>query len=302
MEPSREKPSKGDLEMVAISLTLESAKEMANRLRQFLAAGGTSIKQTHAYEALAKSLGYRDWNTLSGALQSTGSASQDVAVEEGTTASAPSASMPAAFLLIDRHAMAAHGVTMAHIESAFRREFPRMLETRSQWETLCFEQLPLRQLPSFRPPTICVSLRMPEKGHFHEALVDCVKTVAEPKWIFGEQGRDGAMKVTFMFFPERDVETLLPAITEALARLPAELTVLTIEKIDPSSDHPAYGKWRSDGVSYFVWAWETEPGMLRPELGQFAAMALKFNGETLIRLRDVATLHAGTREPPESEK
>lgn len=33
MEPSREKPSKGDLEMVAISLTHDSAKEMANRLQ-----------------------------------------------------------------------------------------------------------------------------------------------------------------------------------------------------------------------------------------------------------------------------
>jgi hypothetical protein len=110
--------------MVAISLTHDSAKEMANRLRQFLAAGGTSIKQTHAYEALAKTLGYRDWNTLVGALQSTGSVSQEMAVEEGTTASARSPTMPAALLLIDRHAMAAHGVTMAHIESAFRREFP----------------------------------------------------------------------------------------------------------------------------------------------------------------------------------
>lgn len=285
--------------MVAISLTLESAKEMANRLRQFLAAGGTSIKQTHAYEALAKSLGYRDWNTLSGALQSTDSASQDVAIEEGTTASARPATMPAALLLIDRHAMAAHGVTMAHIESAFRREFPRLLDTRKQWETLCYEQLPVRQLPAFRPPTISISLR-PEKAHFHDALMECVKTVAEPKWVFGEQGRDGAMKMTLMFFPERDVEKLLPAITEALTRLPAELNVLAIEKIDPSPDHRAYGKWRSDGVSYFVWAWETDIGMLLPELGQFAAMALKFNGDVLIRLRDVATLHAGMREASEN--
>jgi hypothetical protein len=38
--------------------------------------------------------------------------------------------------------------------------------------------------------------------------------------------------------------------------------------------------------------------MLRPELGQFAAMALKFNGDVLIRLRDVATLHVGMREIP----
>ena len=45
--------------MVAISLTHDNVKEMASRLRQFLAAGGTSIKQTHAYEALAKAFGYR---------------------------------------------------------------------------------------------------------------------------------------------------------------------------------------------------------------------------------------------------
>ena len=75
-----------------------------------------------------------------------------------------------------------------------------------------------------------------------------------------------------------------------------------IEKIDPSPDHPAYGKWRTDGVSYFVWAWETDTGMLLPELRQLAAMALKFNGDALIRLRDVATLHAGMRRVPEKEK
>lgn len=289
--------------MVAITLTHDSAKEMANRLRQFLAAGGTSIKQTHAYEALAKSLGYRDWNTLVGVLQSTGAASQDITVDEGATVGTRSPTMPGALLLIDRHAMAAHGVTMAHIEAAFRRDFPRLLDRRSQWETLCFEQLPLRQLPPFRPPTISISLRMPERAQFHDALVECVKTVAEPKWIFGEQGRNGAMKMTFMFFPERDVEKLLPAITEALTRLPAELTVVAIEKVAPGPDHRAYGKWRSDGVSYFVWAWESDDtGMLLAELGQLAGMALKFNGDELVRLRDVATLHAGTREVAENEK
>jgi hypothetical protein len=284
--------------MVAISLTHDSAKEMANRLRQFLAAGGTSIKQTHAYEALAKSLGYRDWNTLLGALES----SARTAPQDSANASAPSPAMPAALLLIDRHAMAAHGVTVANIESAFRRDFPRLLETRSQWETMCFEQLPLRQLPAFRAPTILVSLRMPEKAHFHDALMDCVKSVAEPKWVFGEQGRDGAMKMTFVFFPERNVETLLPAIKEALARLPAELSVVAVELIDPSEGHPAYAKWRSDGVSYFVWAWETDVGMLLPALEQLAGMALKFNGDELIRLRDVATFHVGTREAAEKLK
>lgn len=288
--------------MVAISLTHENVKEMANRLRQFLAAGGTSIKQTHAYEALAKSLGYRDWNTLSGALQATGSASQDVAVAEGTTASASSASMPAALLLIDRHAMAAHGVTMAHIESAFRRDYPKLLETRRPWETLCYEQLPLRQLPAFRPPTITVSLRMPMKAQFAEALRECVTTVAEPKSQLNDAFRDGATNVNFMFSPEHDVEKLLPAITEALTRLPPEFTVLAVERLDPSPDHWAYGKWRIDGVSYFAWAWETDFGMLMHDLAQFTGMALKFNGDVLIRLRDVATLHMRWREAPETEK
>jgi hypothetical protein len=209
--------------------------------------------------------------------------------------------MPSALLLIDRHAMAAHGVTMAHIESAFRREFPRLLESRSQWETLCYEQLPLRQLPPFVPPMIAVSLKMPEKAQFHDALMECVNTVAEPKWVFAEGDGRGAIKMTFVFFPERDVEKLLPAMREALTRLPPELSVSAIEKIDPNPEHRAYGKWRSDGVSYFVWAWEPDVGMLLPELAQFASMALKFNGDALIRLRDVATLHVGVRAP-ENEK
>jgi hypothetical protein len=208
--------------------------------------------------------------------------------------------MPTTLLLIDRHAMAAHGVTVAHIESAFRREFPALLDKRSQRETLCHEQLPLRQLPFFRPPVISVSLQAPEKAHFHDALMECMKTVAQPKWIFGEQARAGAVKFTFMFFPERDVETLIPAITEALTRLPTEITLLAIEKIDPDSDHPAYGKWRTDGVSYFVWAWETDTGMLLREQLQLASVALKFNGDVLIRLRDVATLHA-VMPVPETE-
>lgn len=288
--------------MVAISLTHDSAKEMANRLRQFLAAGGTSIKQTHAYEALAKSLGYRDWNTLLGVLESTGSASQDAAVADGTAAGARSATMPGALLFIDRHAMAAHGVTMAHIESAFRREFPRLLDTRTRWETLCFEQLPLRHLPAFRPPAISFSLHVPENARFHDPLMECVKAVAEPKWIFTDHGRGGALNITIMFYPERDIEKLLPAIREALTRLPPDLRVSAVERIDPDPDHRAMGKWRSDGVSYFVWAWDSDTGMLLPELGQFASMALKFNGDELVRLRDVATLHAGMREAAANEK
>ena len=65
--------------------------------------------------------------------------------------------------------------------------------------------------------------------------------------------------------------------------------------------HPGFGKWRSDGVSYFVWAWEADAGVLSVQL-QLASMALKFNGDALVRLRDVATLHAGTREAPRNEK
>ena len=283
--------------MVAISLTHDNAKDMANRLRQFLAAGGISIKQTHAYEALAKSLGYRDWNTLVGVLQS-----QEMPVEDGAKANGPPARLPATLLLMDRHAMAAHGVTVAQIEAAFRREFPVLLDKRSEWETLCYEQLPPHTLAPFTPPVISISLQGPEKTHFHDAVMDCVRTVAEPKWTFGEQLRPGAIKFTFMFFPERDVEKLLPAIKEALTRLPTEITLLAVEKIDPKPDHPAFGKWRTDGVSYFVWAWETDTAMLLAEVHQLASMALKFNGDMLVRLRDVATLHAGMRPVPDNEK
>jgi hypothetical protein len=198
--------------------------------------------------------------------------------------------------------MAAHGVTVAHIEAAFRREFPALLEQRRQWETFCHEQLPLRQLPPFHPPTISISLQTPEQMPFHDPLLECVRTVADPKWTFGEQVRAGVMKFTFMFFPERDVEMLLPAIREAITRLPAEYTLLAVEKVDPDSDHRGFGKWRADGVSYFVWAWDTAPDMLLAEQRELASMALKFNGDALIRLRDVATLHAGMRRVPETTK
>jgi len=275
--------------MVAISLTHDNVKEMAHRLRQFLAAGGMSIKQTHAYEALAKSLGYRDWNTLVGALH-------------GATDSARPPDVPATLLLIDRHAMAAHGVTVAHIEAAFRREFPALLDKRREWETLCYEQLPPRQLPPFRPPVVAVSLQTSAKAHVHDAVMECVNAVAEPKWTFSEHVRAGVVKLTFMFFPERDVETLLPAINEALARLPAEITLVAVEKVDPSPDHRGFGKWRTDGVSYFAWAWASDTGLLLHELQQLASMALKFNGDVLVRLRDVATLHAGTRRMSDKER
>src|ERR1700733_6221506 len=53
-----------DWEMVTITLSAAGAKNAATRLREFLAANGISLKQTHAYEALAQTLGYANWNTL----------------------------------------------------------------------------------------------------------------------------------------------------------------------------------------------------------------------------------------------
>ena len=50
--------------MITINLSATGAKEAAVRLREFLAANGISLKQTHAYEALAQTLGYVNWNTL----------------------------------------------------------------------------------------------------------------------------------------------------------------------------------------------------------------------------------------------
>lgn len=50
--------------MLTIALSTAGAKKAANRLREFLAADGVSLQQTHAYEALARTLGYANWNTL----------------------------------------------------------------------------------------------------------------------------------------------------------------------------------------------------------------------------------------------
>jgi hypothetical protein len=57
--------------MVTITLSTVGAKNAANRLREFLAADGISLKQTRAYEALAQVLGYANWNTLQGLLNTT---------------------------------------------------------------------------------------------------------------------------------------------------------------------------------------------------------------------------------------
>ncbi len=50
--------------MVTITLSAAGAKNAASRLRDFLAADGIALKQTYAYEALAQTLGYANWNTL----------------------------------------------------------------------------------------------------------------------------------------------------------------------------------------------------------------------------------------------
>ena len=46
-------------------------KQTAFRLREFLAADGIGLKVTHAYEALAQTLGYANWNTLQALLNAT---------------------------------------------------------------------------------------------------------------------------------------------------------------------------------------------------------------------------------------
>jgi hypothetical protein len=66
-----------DWEMVIISLSAAGAKRAANRLREFLASAGVSLKQTHAYEALAQALGYANWNTLQAQLVSTAMAESE---------------------------------------------------------------------------------------------------------------------------------------------------------------------------------------------------------------------------------
>ncbi len=59
--------------MVTITLSAVGAKNAAGRLREFLAADGINLKQTHAYEALAQALGYANWNTLQALLNTTAS-------------------------------------------------------------------------------------------------------------------------------------------------------------------------------------------------------------------------------------
>src|ERR1700735_3902918 len=73
-------------EMVTITLSAAGAKEAVARLREFLAADGINLKQTHAYEALARTLGYPNWNTLQALLNAAASPQSDAS----PTATAPS--------------------------------------------------------------------------------------------------------------------------------------------------------------------------------------------------------------------
>lgn len=55
--------------MVTTTISKESAKNMASRLREFMREGGHEMKQAHAHEAIAKMFGYRNWNTLTTVLE-----------------------------------------------------------------------------------------------------------------------------------------------------------------------------------------------------------------------------------------
>src|SRR5215471_2641696 len=70
-----------DWVMVTINLSAAGAKEAAARLREFLAANGVSLKQTHAYEALARTLGYANWNTLQALLSITAAPENEASPE-----------------------------------------------------------------------------------------------------------------------------------------------------------------------------------------------------------------------------
>jgi hypothetical protein len=78
-------------EMVTINLSATGAKEAAARLREFLAANGISLKQTHAYEALAQTLGYANWNTLQALLNTTATPENKASPEAAALAFLPPA-------------------------------------------------------------------------------------------------------------------------------------------------------------------------------------------------------------------
>ncbi len=73
---------------ISVSLSRESIGQMVTRLRDFLSAGGTALKQTHGYEAVARVFGYRNWNTLEAAITA---ASRDGTPSVEASALAPKA-------------------------------------------------------------------------------------------------------------------------------------------------------------------------------------------------------------------
>ena len=75
--------------MVTINLSATGAKEAVARLREFLAANGISLKQTHAYEALAQTLGYANWNTLQALLNTTATPENEASPEAAALAGLP---------------------------------------------------------------------------------------------------------------------------------------------------------------------------------------------------------------------
>ena len=77
--------------MVTINLSATGAKEAVARLREFLAASGISLKQTHAYEALAQTLGYANWNTLQALLNTTATPENKASPEAAALAFLPPA-------------------------------------------------------------------------------------------------------------------------------------------------------------------------------------------------------------------
>lgn len=272
--------------MVAIQITQDSAKEMAGRLRQFLAAGGNSIKQTHAYEALATTLGYRDWNTLAAQLADPGSAKREPTT--GADATAPTPPKPRMLLVIDRIALGIHGVRVDDIEAGFRREFPELLNGRTEQMALTHVQLPLRQMPKLDAPFVSLVPQNQQPPHrLMEALGKCLADAdLEPMTVQGSQ--DGRLVLALP--PERGVNELLPVLRGALAQLPPELLPVTVEKFEPGPDHPVFSAWQSDRVPYFIWEWP-QAEIHFEKVARLAHLTLKLEGDKFVRLRDVATLH-----------
>jgi hypothetical protein len=52
-----------------VTLTKEFIKNQILLMREFLKTGGMDIKQSNAYNLLARMYGFKDWNTLSAMLK-----------------------------------------------------------------------------------------------------------------------------------------------------------------------------------------------------------------------------------------